>query len=268
MIEVQNLHVGLSGKTILSAINLTAEAGKFAAIVGPNGSGKTTLLRAISGEIDYQGSISIEGKSLDWMSSYAQASIRGVLSQSTSVAFPFTVREVVTLGGIGPDASSDVDEVNATVDTVLMKVGLSDFKARRYNELSGGEQQRVQLARVLFRIGAPVGTSGPRWLLLDEPVSSLDIRHQLQIMNIAKEFSEEGGGVLAVMHDLNLTAMFSDTVFMMNSGKLVENGSPQAVFSTDNVARVFDCNLVVSETPRDGVPFILPQSASASHGTP
>src|SRR5690606_34756541 len=133
---------------------------------------------------------------------------------------------------------------------------------RFYQELSGGEQQRVQLARVLCQVWTPVYEGQPRYLLLDEPVSSLDIKHQLVIMGIAREFARGGGGVVAILHDLNLTAMVSDRVFVMHRGRLAAAGTPREVLRDELMEKVFDCRLVVGAVPAGNVPFVLPQSAA------
>src|SRR5690606_21651506 len=126
--------------------------------------------------------------------------------------FPFTVREVVELGLLdGPGLLRHEDRAAQA----LAAVDLTGFAGRFYQELSGGEQQRVQLARVLCQVWDPVGEDDPRFLLLDEPVSSLDISHQLTIMRLARRFADRGGGVVAIMHDLNLTAMFADHVTIL-----------------------------------------------------
>jgi iron complex transport system ATP-binding protein len=119
----------------------------------------------------------------------------------------------------------------------------------------------VQLARVLCQVWAPVLQGTPRYLFLDEPVSSLDIKHQLIIMNLARDFAARGGGVVAILHDLNLTAMFADRIFVMHRGRLAAAGSPQEVLSDELISRVFECRLKVGVLPAAGTPFVLPQSA-------
>ena len=145
----------------------------------------------------------------------------------------------------------------------LDAVDLPGFAGRYYQELSGGERQRVQLARVLCQIWNPVSPHhGPRWLFLDEPVSSLDIRHQLMIMELAGNYARRGGGVIAVMHDLNLTAMFGDRITLISSGEVAATGTPEEVLQDETLADVFGCALKVGEVPRDHL-FVLPQAISA-----
>lgn len=200
MISVSNLSVRLGGRPVIHGVSLEALPGALTAIVGPNGSGKTTTLKAISG------SFRPPTDDLHQRPRPARPEAMGagadarVLPQSTVISFPFTVREVVRLGlaaGVNADPAAH-DRVTAEA---LEAVDLAGFAGRFYQELSGGEQQRVQLARVLCQITDPVIDGEPRYLLLDEPVSSLDIRHQLGIMQLARKFCERGGGVVAVMHD-------------------------------------------------------------------
>ena len=146
------------------------------------------------------------------MKPWQAASMRAVLPQATALSFPFTVREIVRLGLIGGRSGALPGEDERLPDRALARVDLDGFAGRFYQELSGGEQQRVQLARVLCQVWAPVLDGRPRYLFLDEPVSSLDIKHQLMIMNIARDFAKRGGGVVAILHDLNLTAMYADRV--------------------------------------------------------
>ena len=142
------------------------------------------------------------------MKPWESAALRAVLPQQTALSFPFTVREIVRLGMLDGRSGVLAGEAERLPDRALARVDLDGFAGRFYQELSGGEQQRVQLARVLCQVWAPVLEGAPRYLFLDEPVSSLDIKHQLIIMDIARDFARRGGGVVAILHDLNLTAMY------------------------------------------------------------
>ncbi|MGO7208285.1 ATP-binding cassette domain-containing protein, partial [Rhizobium ruizarguesonis] len=153
------------------------------------------------------------------------------------------------------------DTAEQTAASALASVDLTGFEGRFYQELSGGEQQRVQLARVLCQIAEPVVDGKPCWLLLDEPVSSLDISHQLTIMTLARNFCERGGGVIAVMHDLNLTALFADRIVLMKSGRLAAAGSIADVLTNETMLSVFGCALRINQVPADGTPFVLAHSA-------
>ncbi|MBZ8134774.1 heme ABC transporter ATP-binding protein [Afifella sp. IM 167] len=261
MIEVENLTVKLGGRVILSDISFAARAGELTAIVGPNGSGKTTLLRAVCGEIASTGAIRLNGRDMRRQKPWELAETRGVLPQKTALSFPFTVLEIVRLGLAGGWSRLPRAEAERLPLEALRRVDLAGFAGRFYQELSGGEQQRVQLARVLCQVWTPVLDGVPRWLFLDEPVSSLDIRHQLAIMELAADFACGGGGVVTVLHDLNLAAMFAEKIVMMRQGKAHAAGRPEDVLTDDLLAEVFECRLGVGAVPQAGAPFVLPQSA-------
>jgi iron complex transport system ATP-binding protein len=146
------------------------------------------------------------------------------------------------------------------MDEALEAVDLKGFGDRIATQLSGGEQARMHMARLLCQISSSTHDGRARWLLLDEPVASLDVKHQLAIMTLARSFVQRGGGVIAVMHDLNLTSMFADHVVMMKAGRLHAAGSPTLVLSEDNLETVYGCRLAVSHSD-DGLPRILPQLA-------
>lgn len=262
MIEARDVSVAIGGKRIVTDVDFTARPGELAAIVGPNGSGKTTFLKALSGDLPFSGTVDINGRDLAAMKPVEAATARAVLPQATTLSFPFTVREVVRLGLVGGRSGVLPGENERLPERALARVDLDGFAGRFYQELSGGEQQRVHLARVLCQVWAPVLDGKPRYLFLDEPVSSLDIKHQLIIMNIARDFARRGGGVIAILHDLNLTAMYADRVFVMHRGQLAADGSPQEVLSDDLIEKVFDCRLRVGVLPAANMPFVLPQSAA------
>ncbi|MEM9047501.1 MAG: heme ABC transporter ATP-binding protein [Pseudomonadota bacterium] len=260
MLKATGIAVDLAGKPVLQGVDFAAEPGAITAIVGPNGSGKTTLLRAMTQEVPYHGRILLQGEDIATTPGWQLAARRAVLPQASRIAFPFTVLEVVRLGMMASAHAPPEGRAAAALD----RVGLTGFEGRFYHELSGGEQQRVQLARVLSQVWEPTGPDGARWLFLDEPVSSLDIGHQLEVMTLLQDYAQGGGGVVAVMHDLNLTAMFARSIAVLSQGQVVAQGSPGEVFSDALLSRAYACRLRVSAVPRDGVPFILPQLAAPS----
>lgn len=262
MIDVSNLSVRLAGKTIVQDVSFAAEAGTLTAICGPNGSGKTTTMKAISGELAYQGSVHMNGSEIRGLEPWQLAEMRGVLPQASSISFPFTVREIVRMG-LTSGRNRHPEQADRTAAEALSSVDLAGFEARFYQELSGGEQQRVQLARVICQISEPVLEGKPCWLLLDEPVSSLDISHQLTIMTLAQRFCRRGGGVIAVMHDLNLTALFADRMVLLKDGRLQATGSVKDVLTDGHLQDVFGCNLRVNRVPANDAPFVLAHSALA-----
>lgn len=256
MLRARDITVSYGRREILHGADFDAAPGALTAIVGPNGSGKTTLLRALTGDVPHGGKVMLNGRDIARVKAWELAAIRGVLPQATPLAFPFNVHEVVRLGlmrGVSAQSASLITQA-------LARVGLQGFEARFYQELSGGEQQRVQLARVLAQVWSPMEEGVPRWLFLDEPVSALDIGHQLQVMQIARDYADAGGGVVAVMHDLNLTAMFSDSVALISEGRVLSHGAPRDVLRDDLLSEAYHCPVRVNTAPKDGH-FILPHAS-------
>ncbi|WP_371056299.1 heme ABC transporter ATP-binding protein [Rhodosalinus sp. K401] len=259
MIDASRLTVTLGRRRVLDGLDFRAMPGALTAIVGPNGSGKTTLMRALTGEIAAEGRLLLEGEDPRKLRPWQIARRRGVLAQFTRLAFPFTVLEVVRLGAeAGGQAGAGA---TARARAALARVDLAGYEGRHYQELSGGEQARAQLARVLAQVWEPVGPEGPRWLFLDEPVASLDIAHQLQVMELARDYARAGGGVIAVMHDLTLTAMFADRVTLLQEGRVAGEGAAGEVLRPELLEQVYGCPLDVVKlsdparlivTPRTG----------------
>ncbi|HWU65238.1 MAG TPA: heme ABC transporter ATP-binding protein [Ensifer sp.] len=256
-ISANGIVVRYGARTILNGVDFTARAGEVTIIAGPNGSGKSTLIKAVSGEIAASGAMSMNGHDMRAMKGWQLAAQRAVLAQETSVAFPFTVAEVVNLGVSA--GAARVERPALRIEMALERVGLKGFGSRRIHTLSGGERQRAQLARVLCQIWEPVSDEGPRWLIMDEPVASLDIRHQISMMELARDYARAGGGVIAVMHDLNLSAMYGDRIVLMKAGAVAASGAPDAVLQAGRLRDVFDCPLHPNIAPGKGV-FVLPQS--------
>lgn len=260
VISAKDVIVRYGRRTILHGLDFVARAGEVTVVAGPNGSGKSTLIKAVSGEVKASGTIAMNGRALGTYKGRQLASLRGVLGQETTVAFPFTVAEVVGLGATaGAMCALRPAEL---IEMSLERVGLAGFGDRRIQTLSGGERQRVQLARVLCQIWEPMSEEGPRWFIMDEPVASLDIRHQIVLMELARDYARAGGGVIAVMHDLNLSAMYGDHVVLMKSGRVAAAGTPEAVLRPETLAEVFSCPLHPNRVPDSGV-FVLPQSVLA-----
>jgi iron complex transport system ATP-binding protein len=253
-----DIHVRYGSRTAVDGVDLVAQAGALTAIVGPNGSGKSSLLGAMTGSVPFMGTVSLNGQNIAKMRPWALAAQRAVLPQSASLAFPFSVLEVVRLG----QQSGTAGALPNVPLLALERVGLAHYADRSFHELSGGEAQRVMLARVLAQVWAPVEAGRPRWLFLDEPVSSLDIAHQLQVMEIARNFARAGGGVIAVMHDLNLTALYADQVAVMASGQLVACGPVPEVLTDRTLLEAYGCPLRVNVPPAGGTPYVLPQAVT------
>ncbi|MDZ7824030.1 MAG: heme ABC transporter ATP-binding protein [Ahrensia sp.] len=260
-VEADIISVSYGAKQALGQMQFDAQAGKMTIIIGPNGSGKTTLLRTLSGDLPYRGTITVNGSNIAKTKPAQMAMQRAILAQETLLSFPFTVAEIVRLGmSVSKEGLFAKSETKNRIEAALEKVDLRGFSGRFYQELSGGERQRVQLARVLCQIWEPVSEGTPRWLFLDEPVSSLDIKHQLLIMNIGADYAKRGGGVIAIMHDLNLTSMFADKIYAIHEGQIFASGAPSDVLNDRMLSQVYDCPLRFGFAPKSTL-FVLPQSA-------
>lgn len=258
LVEAVEVGVRLQDKALIENISLRIAPGSAIAMIGPNGAGKSTLLRVISGDrAPSSGVISLMGRTPADYSPGDLALRRAVLAQSVSVAFPFSVVEVVRMGAgdrTGP-------AVEAMVEAALSEVDLLDMRERIVNTLSGGEQQRTHFARVMVQLACGEARNGPGLLLLDEPTSNLDLRHQLDLLSSARRCVARGVAVIAVMHDLNLAAMFADRILIMKSGRVVRDGPPNQTITESNVSDVFGVTSAVGVLPPTSIPFSLPHSA-------
>lgn len=257
MIDVKNISFSISSKkTLLKDISLTAKAGELLTILGPNGAGKSTLLKMLSGALKpSKGSIAIDGKPIHTFSKPELSQQRAVLSQHYSMTADFLVKDVVMMGRYphfkGRPLPSDFSVVKKSLETV----GMLDLSERNINTLSGGEQQRVHLARVLAQINyADPHRKG--LMLLDEPVSSLDIQYQHVVLTIAKEKSLQGHAVISVLHDLNLAAQYADRIIILKQGAKFADDIPEKALNTELLEKVY--NIPFQIIHRNGQLLVLP----------
>jgi len=227
MLEVKDLSAGYSGVDVIRNINLKAERGESLCILGPNGSGKSTLLKSIARIIDYRGCVLMNGEDISAVSRKELAKKIALLSQSTQVFFPYTVYETVSLGryaysqSILKNLSAEDREV---IEVILKKLDIWDNKDCMIDELSGGELQRVFLARTLAQ--------SPDLILLDEPSNHLDLKHQIELLKFLKTWVKENNKTLiSVFHDLNLARLFGDTAVVLNNGTLAASGQIEDVLN-------------------------------------
>lgn len=258
MFEARNITVQIGQKTILDDVSLGINAGEIVALLGANGAGKSTLLKSLCGDVKLKnGEINLENRGLEYWNYHELARKRAVLSQHSTLAFPFTAQEVALLGRnphiVGSESEKDLEIVRKA----MILVEAEHLAAQFYPTLSGGEQQRVHLARVLAQIWEKWENSA-RYLLLDEPVSSLDLAHQHLTLQIARRFSRENTGVLVVLHDLNLAANYADRICLMKNGKIYRNGTTSEVLTAENIKEVF--NFDVSILEHDGQSLVVPHT--------
>ena len=260
MLAATDLALALAGRIVLADVNLALAPGALTVVVGPNGAGKSTLLKALSGTLaPARGQVTLDGMPLAAWSRHALARRRAVLAQNQHVAFPFTVFEVVALGQV-TGAVYGSQALRRVVMESLAAVDLASYAGRFFQALSGGEQQRVQVARILCQLGgAATGRDGaPKWLFLDEPTSSLDVPHQLAVLDIARAHARRGGGALAVLHDLNLASLYADRIVMIRDGRIVADSTPDDVLEETRMRAVFSDRLRVIADPESGRRYIVP----------
>lgn len=248
-----NLHIG--AKQLLKDINFQINNDEVVAVLGPNGAGKSTLFKALSGEHNhYTGKIELHGKNLKHWRAGDVAKLMGVLPQSSALMFPFSVSEVVNLGRL-PHSTGRISDRQIVLEA-MAKADVSHLENVLYPSLSGGEKQRVQLARVLAQIWHP-SDLGERFLLLDEPTSALDLSHQHQTLTLARQLANQGIGVLAILHDLNLAAQYVDRIILLSEGVCVAQGAVEEVLTAEQVEDLYGIKVTVMPHPEHDYPMVI-----------
>lgn len=254
-LEAIELEISRGNKTVLRDINFSVCAGELVVVIGPNGAGKSSLLKAMSGELNLgRGSVVVHGLAVKELSLAQRARSIAVLSQQSNLNFPFSVAEVVEMGRM-PFASSY--QLNQSICREAMEVSdCWSFRERMYTQLSGGEQQRVQLARV-FSQSWPAQDSGPQYVFLDEPNSALDLSHQKAVLDYCRRRASANAVVVLVLHDLNLACQYADRLLLLDEGQLVSNGSPWDVAKPELLRQVYGVNVEVVRHPKLDCPTVF-----------
>ncbi len=245
MLEVQDISYHIGNTKILRGISAQFQTGVLSVIVGPNGSGKSTLLRTMSGEyIPTTGSVLYDRKPLSEISPRNRAQMRAVLSQRTELTFPLTVSEIVMMGRYPHFLVKPSHEDYEICEAALERMGILELAARNYLTLSGGEQQIVQFARILAQIWGN-RDAGTKYLLLDEPTTFLDLKHQHQFLHIALELASEGEVVIAVIHDINLAAQYAGFILAIESGNVLASGTVHEVIRPEIIDALYHIDSAV-----------------------
>ena len=252
-LQTENLSLKIGNRILLDTINVNLTPGEVVALIGPNGAGKSTLLRTLTGfQPPTQGHISLNGKDLVHWSSTSLSRLRAVMRQQSTLAFSWSVEEVIAMGR-APWPSETTDQV---VSQVMTLTGCDALKGRDFCRLSGGEQQRVQLARALAQLWHDDIPRG--WLFLDEPTSALDLYHQQHILRLLKRLATMGElSVCVVLHDLNLAALWSDRIVLLHQGRVVADGTPDEVLQEQTLQRWYQADLRVLRHPEHPVPQVV-----------
>ena len=231
-INTEDLHLFYGAKEILKGISIQSKEKEFIGLIGPNGSGKSTLLKCIYRTLKPdQGAVYLDGKELSTIRVKDSARKLAVVAQHNQYNFDFTVQEIVIMGRSPHKKALERDNAGdyAIVKEALQAVGMSEFADRSFSTLSGGEQQRVILARALAQ-QTPC-------LILDEPTNHLDITHQLQLLRIVKNLNVT---VISAVHDLNIAAMFCDRIYALKDGRIAGEGTPESLLTPEFIREIYD----------------------------
>jgi iron complex transport system ATP-binding protein len=243
MLRAKDITYSIGQKKLLSDVSVAFEPSRLHLIIGPNGAGKSTLIKVLarllrpqSGVVEYESADAANMKEIDL------AKCRAVLSQAIEVAFPLTVREVVMMGRYPHFGGRPGPVDERVVEDMMQLFDVAEFSDRDYQTLSGGERQRVNFARVLAQLWRTYDTKGPcRYLFLDEPLTFLDIGHQIEFMRKVRDFAAaEDVVTVGGVHDLNLAARFADRIVLLNEGRVVAEGNPNEVLTAERIRDVFN----------------------------
>ena len=248
-IKAEDIRLAYGTEAILKGVSMEAGNREFVGLIGPNGSGKSTLLKCVYRVLSPdKGAVFLDGKPLKDMNYKTSARSLGVVAQHNYYNFDFSVREVVLMGRSPHKKALERDNAEdyAIVAEALKKVGMADFAARSFSTLSGGEQQRVILARALAQ-QTPC-------LILDEPTNHLDITHQLQLLKIVKQLDVT---VISAIHDLNIAAMFCDRLYVLKNGEIVAEGTPREVLTRKLIREIYEVESDIVEDSKGNMHILF-----------
>jgi iron complex transport system ATP-binding protein len=254
-IEAEGVGFRYDNEPALEDVSLRVEPGEVVGLLGPNGSGKSTFVKILSGVLSpYEGSVRVDGTEVRTARRRDLAAKIAVVPQETTFSFPFTVLQTVLMGrhphlaGLAFETHRDVELARVALD----RCGARPFESRSIHELSSGERQRVVFARALAQ--------EPRALLLDEPASFLDIRHQTELYDLVRDLAAEGTTVLTVLHDLNLAAEYCDRIYLLREGRVAAAGPTDEVLTYSNLTRVYETEVYVDTNDLTGQLLVVPLS--------
>ncbi len=256
MIKGHQINYKSQNVSIIKDVEISVGLGEFLAIVGPNGAGKSSLLNILANEIKTNNKKNIHFKNkilADW-NLEELSKHKAKFSQHNAQDIPLLVADVVMMGRY-PYFSSQPHQADFTsVEKAMSETDVSHFQKREYNSLSGGEKQRVHLARVLAQLDNDIENT---LLFLDEPLNNLDIKHQYKTLELIKRFTQNGNTAIVVLHDLNLAAQFADHILLMEKGQILSYGTPEKVFTEETISKAYNFPCTICKHPVNDNTMIL-----------
>ena len=233
----------------------TVDIGQFVALIGENGAGKSTLLHTLAGNLSYQGSVEFYQREMKAWSEEDLASARAVLTQQLNLSFDFAVPELIAMGR-HPYAETQA-QCYEKVSQYIELLDITKLSEKGTCTLSGGELQRVQMARCLAQLDAFSTESAGKLMLLDEPTSALDLRHQHRLLQLTKAFVRKGNSAIVAIHDLNLASLYADSIIILSQGRTVAQGEPKQVLTQHTLEQVYHTPMYVKQHPELALPMIF-----------
>ena len=253
-IKVKNLDWSYGAQVVLTDVSVNIEKGKFYTILGPNGSGKTTLAKIITKTMDTpKNKVFLLSEDITKLTNKQTARKIATVPQNTIIDFDFSVMDIVLMGRAPYlrrfQSESSIDFELAK--DAMLKTNTWHLRDKKIDQISGGERQRVIIARAI--------TQDTEVLILDEPISNIDIHHQIQLLEVLKKLNKEKNTtIITILHDLNLAVQYSDEIFLLSDGKLVTHGNPQAVLTKEIIDEVYNIEVDMVVHPSTGKPYIIP----------
>lgn len=255
MIRVKHLNYRAGARMLVEDLSFEVGSGEMLAVLGANGAGKSTLLKLLCREIKpASGQIYLHNRSIEDYKLRELAKKRAVLAQHNTISISFQVEELVMMGRYPHFNHQPKQSDQEILKEVMIETGITHLAGRDYNTLSGGEQQRVQLARVLAQIYDHPNAC----LFLDEPTNGLDLEYQQQILLLARKLANNGYCVICILHDINYASRFADRILMLKNGKKVAEGVPVEVINTTNIQETFNVKVKLIECDEYHCPLVIP----------